>query len=76
MRYIQQYIQFVYSFRNTKINVIKLTKNRIFIVRNKSTNRIMKVLNVAEKNDAAKNIAGYLSRGNCRKVNIIICTLK
>ncbi|KAK2586300.1 hypothetical protein KPH14_001550 [Odynerus spinipes] len=27
----------------------------------------MKVLNVAEKNDAAKNIAGYLSRGNCRK---------
>lgn len=29
----------------------------------------MKVLNVAEKHDAAKNIAYYLSRGNNRKVN-------
>ncbi|XP_011878275.1 PREDICTED: DNA topoisomerase 3 isoform X2 [Vollenhovia emeryi] len=29
--------------------------------------RIMKVLNVAEKPDAAKNIAGYLSRGASRK---------
>lgn len=29
----------------------------------------MKVLNVAEKHDAAKNIAGYLSRGNSRKVH-------
>ncbi|OXU30865.1 hypothetical protein TSAR_001335, partial [Trichomalopsis sarcophagae] len=28
---------------------------------------IMKVLNVAEKNDAAKNIAGYLSRGTSRR---------
>ncbi|XP_076641227.1 topoisomerase 3-alpha isoform X2 [Halictus rubicundus] len=28
---------------------------------------VMKVLNVAEKNDAAKNIAGYLSRGNSRR---------
>ncbi|XP_071455278.1 DNA topoisomerase 3-alpha [Hetaerina americana] len=28
---------------------------------------IMKVLNVAEKNDAAKNIAGFLSRGNIRR---------
>lgn len=29
----------------------------------------MKVLNVAEKHDAAKNIAGYLSRGTSRKVS-------
>ncbi|XP_050542923.1 DNA topoisomerase 3-alpha [Daktulosphaira vitifoliae] len=27
----------------------------------------MRVLNVAEKNDAAKNIAGYLSNGNCQR---------
>jgi hypothetical protein len=31
----------------------------------------MKVLNVAEKNDAAKNLAGYLSGGNLRRVSII-----
>lgn len=30
----------------------------------------MKVLNVAEKNDAAKGIAGYLSRGSSRRVTI------
>jgi len=29
----------------------------------------MKVLNVAEKPDATKNIAGYLSRGTSRRVN-------
>jgi len=29
----------------------------------------MKILNVAEKPDAAKNIAGYLSRGTSRKIN-------
>lgn len=28
----------------------------------------MKYLNVAEKNDAAKNIAGFLSRGNSNRV--------
>lgn len=32
----------------------------------------MKVLNVAEKHDAAKSIAAYLSRGANRKVNIHI----
>lgn len=31
----------------------------------------MKVLNVAEKNDAAKNIAGLLGRGNCQRVRAI-----
>lgn len=31
--------------------------------------RIMNVLNVAEKNDAAKNIAGLLSGGDLKRVN-------
>lgn len=30
----------------------------------------MKILNVAEKNDAAKNLAGYLSGGNVRRVSM------
>lgn len=36
----------------------------------------MKYLNVAEKNDAAKNIAGFLSRGTSRRVSLYInlCT--
>lgn len=33
-----------------------------------NNNNIMKYLNVAEKNDAAKNIAGFLSRGTARRV--------
>ncbi|KAI4472680.1 hypothetical protein M0802_016580, partial [Mischocyttarus mexicanus] len=68
MIYLTNYVIFVPFFKNVKTNVIKLSNNRVSIVRNKSINRnIMKVLNVAEKNDAAKNIAGYLSRGNVRK---------
>jgi hypothetical protein len=39
-------------------------------LRRHCSNRVMKVLNVAEKHDAAKNIAGHLSRGASRKVNI------
>ena len=31
---------------------------------------VIKVLNVAEKNDAAKNISALLSNGNARRVNI------
>jgi hypothetical protein len=30
----------------------------------------MKILNVAEKNDAAKNLAGYLSGGNLKRVSL------
>ncbi len=30
-----------------------------------------KVLNVAEKNDAAKNIAGVMSNGSCSKVKLL-----
>lgn len=33
-----------------------------------TSTKIMKVLHVAEKNDAAKNIAGLLARGNSRRV--------
>lgn len=33
-------------------------------------NTKMKILNVAEKNDAAKNIAGHLSGGNLQRVLI------
>lgn len=33
------------------------------------SNDIMKFLNVAEKNDAAKTIAGQLSNGTARRVN-------
>lgn len=35
---------------------------------NQEVNCKMKVLNVAEKNDAAKNIAGHLSGGNLQRV--------
>lgn len=35
---------------------------------NKEVNCKMRVLNVAEKNDAAKNIAGHLSGGNLQRV--------
>lgn len=31
---------------------------------------VMKYLNVAEKNDAAKTIAGHLSRGTSRRVSL------
>jgi hypothetical protein len=30
----------------------------------------MKILNVAEKNDAAKNLAGYISGGNLKRVSM------
>lgn len=33
----------------------------------------MRVLNVAEKNDAAKNIAGHLSGGNLQRVTKSLC---
>ena len=40
----------------------------IFIAEHCHSTKVMKVLNVAEKNDAAKNIAGYLSRGSSQRV--------
>lgn len=39
---------------------------------NKEISSKMRVLNVAEKNDAAKNIAGHLSGGNLQRVILIL----
>lgn len=58
------------NVKTLKINTFKFSVN---ICDNKchESSGIMKVLNVAEKNDAAKNIAILLSRGNSNKVNRI-----
>lgn len=54
---------FVYKiFRNTGLNI------NIKKLCSKSNTTIMKYLNVAEKNDAAKNIAAILSRGSSNMV--------
>lgn len=47
---------------------IKRSANTFYSLRGYCSKGIMKILNVAEKPDAAKNISGYLSRGNIRKV--------
>lgn len=54
------------------INNLSIQKpaNAFYSLRRYCSKRIMKVLNVAEKPDAAKNIAAHLSRGTSRKVNI------
>lgn len=52
------------------LNILKLlraTNLTLNVSRTHATNTAMKVLNVAEKNDAAKNISGLLSRGTCQK---------
>jgi ABC-type Mn2+/Zn2+ transport system ATPase subunit len=53
-------------------NVLDLYKNVYQIhfceYSNQKVNGRMRVLNVAEKNDAAKNIAGHLSGGNLQRV--------
>ena len=50
-----------------------LTKNQSLTTKNEN---IMKVLNVAEKNDAAKNIASLLGRGHCNRVSYLLITFK
>lgn len=52
-------------------NIFRKSTNVCYSVRPYSIKCTMKVLNVAEKHDAAKNIAGYLSRGSVRKVSNI-----
>lgn len=59
--------------------MVKILFDRIRIVTNLiktycdlSNNKIMKYLNVAEKNDAAKNVAAILSNSNSRRVSIRI----
>lgn len=54
-------------FNIAKLSLYEPKKYQIF-VRFKSSFTVMKVLNVAEKNDAAKSIAGYLSRGCFKRV--------
>lgn len=58
--------------RRNEINLWSLFKNvyRIHLCEysNKEVSGRMRVLNVAEKNDAAKNIAGHLSGGNLQRV--------
>ncbi|XP_057324309.1 DNA topoisomerase 3-alpha [Microplitis mediator] len=57
--------------QNVKINNCKFSIDAVQHINiNKCYNKsseIMKVLNVAEKNDAAKNIAAHLARGNNRR---------
>lgn len=52
----------------SKSNLWKLT-NVSYSINRYCSKCNMKVLNVAEKHDAAKSIAAYLSRGTSRKVN-------
>lgn len=58
--------------KKNEINLCSLFKNvyRIHLRKysNKEVSGRMRVLNVAEKNDAAKNIAGHLSGGNLQRV--------
>lgn len=63
--------------RNSQIKLSILLKNvyRIDFCKysSKEVNCKMRVLNVAEKNDAAKNIAGHLSGGNLQRVTLLLC---
>lgn len=52
--------------KGRKWTVINSTK---FYIISRYKSEIMKYLNVAEKNDAAKNIALHLSRGTSRRVS-------
>lgn len=52
----------------------KIVSNLIRTYCEISNDKIMKYLNVAEKNDAAKNIATILSNGNSRRVTYISIT--
>lgn len=58
-----------------KSNNLSSKKPVFYSLRRYCSKRIMKVLNVAEKPDAAKNIAGYLSRGTSRKVTFTLFIL-
>lgn len=56
-------------FNTAQLSLYESKQNIVsFFIRFKSSFTIMKVLNVAEKNDAAKSIAGYLSRGSSKRV--------
>lgn len=55
-------------FNTAQLSLYESKQYYQFFIRFKSSFTVMKVLNVAEKNDAAKSIAGYLSRGSSKRV--------
>ncbi|XP_046143388.1 DNA topoisomerase 3-alpha isoform X1 [Osmia bicornis bicornis] len=68
MLYFLYYINFITNRSNiSRVNLYKSKHYQLFLARFKSSVKVMKVLNVAEKNDAAKNIAGYLSKGTSKR---------
>lgn len=54
----------------------KLIANRNFCQTGTNVKTIMKYLNVAEKNDAAKTIAGHLSNGTASRVLFLLLSLR
>lgn len=69
MRNLSILVRVSISLKNLRINFAKFSN--VVSVPEIHKIRTMKVLNVAEKNDAAKNIAGYLSRGTSRRVRFM-----
>lgn len=66
MRSLSIFVRLTASLKSLRISFAKFSNAAA-----KSDNlkiKTMKVLNVAEKNDAAKNIAGLLSRGTSHRV--------
>lgn len=57
-------------YRRTGLRLC-LNKSQILVL-TRCKSETMKYLNVAEKNDAAKNIAAHLSRGTSRRVSFCI----
>ncbi|XP_076293388.1 topoisomerase 3-alpha isoform X2 [Lasioglossum baleicum] len=57
----------IFYTKSLDVLTLNLSKQYLSLARYSKSKEVMKVLNVAEKNDAAKNIAGYLSRGNSRR---------
>lgn len=71
------YVNFIAKVPNiAKLGSYKSIQYYQLAVRCNSSDTIMKVLNVAEKNDAAKNIAGHLSRGTSNRVIEIVIFIR
>ncbi|CAK9834424.1 DNA topoisomerase 3-alpha [Anthophora retusa] len=54
-------------FNRISLDLCESNKNYQCLRKFNNCAKVMKVLNVAEKNDAAKHIAGHLSRGTCKR---------
>ena len=59
----------VFFYWEKRLNEIRCINNVASLLNNQKDIKVMKVLNVAEKNDAAKNIANIISRGGNRWVS-------